>query len=88
MKSNQSNSQYSKLISIEYSRMNKVDRLFEDSINLNVITPVYVELLSNVTDRGLQKLHPLELMIDVRLGRSTPKIILNHFISTSHYQRT
>ena len=52
MKSNQSNSQYSKLISIEYSRMNKVDRLFEDSISLNVIVAVYVEILSNVTDRG------------------------------------
>ena len=85
MKSNQSNNQYSKLISIEYSRTNKVDRPFEDSISLNVIITVYVELLSNVTDRELQKLHPLELIMDVRFGRSTQKIISQHFISTSHY---
>ena len=64
MKSNQSNNQYSKLISIEHSGMNKVDRHFEDleylnTINiqyseedleyLNTINIQYSEILSNVT---------------------------------------
>ena len=68
--------QYSKLISIEHTRMTKVDRHFEDLEYLNTINIQYSEILSNVTERGHQKLYPLELM-DVRFGRST----FNHFQS-------
>ena len=70
MKSNQSINQYSKLISIEHTRMNKVAWHFEDLEYLNTIKIQYSEILSNVTTRGLQKLLPSELM-DVRFGRST-----------------
>ena len=84
MKSNQSNNQYSKLISIEHNGMNQVDRHFEDLEYLNMINIQYSEILSNVTTRGYWKLRPLESM-DVRYGRST-FIHFNHFISTSHYQ--
>ena len=62
--------QYSKLISIEHSQMNMIDRLFEDLEYLNNINIQYSEVLSNVTERGCWKLPPLELM-DVRFGRST-----------------
>ena len=62
--------QYSKLISIELSGMNKVARHFEDLEYLNTINIQFSEILSNVTERGLLKLIPLELM-DVRFGRST-----------------
>ena len=63
--------QYSKWISIEHSGMNQVDRHFEDLEYLNTINIQYSEILSNVTERGLQKLYPLELIMDVRFGRST-----------------
>ena len=63
--------QYSKLISIELSRMNnRVDQHFEDLEYLNTINVQYSEILSNVTERGYSKLPPPELM-DVRFGRST-----------------
>ena len=79
--------QYSKLISIEHTRMNhQVARHFEDLEYLNTINIQYSEILSNVTERGSWKLHPSELM-NVRFGRST-FIHFNHFIITSHYQRT
>ena len=73
--------QYSKLISIEHSRMDhhtkhQVARHFEDLEYLNTINVQYSEILSNVTERGYLKLLPLELM-DVRFGRST----FNHFES-------
>ena len=61
--------QYSKLILIELSEMNKADRHFEDLEYLNNINIQYSEILSNVTERGSQKLHSSELM-DVRFGRS------------------
>ena len=67
---NQSNNQYSKLISIELSGMNHVAWHFEDLEYLNTINIQYSEILSNVTERGLVKLLPSELM-DVRIGRST-----------------
>ena len=44
--------QYSKLISIERSQINMIDRLFEDLEYLNVINIQYSEILSNVTERG------------------------------------
>ena len=50
--------------------MNKVGRHFEDLEYLNTITTLYSEILSNVTERGLVKLLPSELM-DVRIGWST-----------------
>ena len=71
MKSNQSNKQYSKLISIELPQMNEVAGHFEDLEYLNTIIIQYSEILSNVTERGYSKLHPLELSMDVRFGRST-----------------
>ena len=69
--------QYSKLISIEHTRMNKVARHFEDLEYLNTINIQYSEILSNVTERGYSKLPPSELIMDVRFGRST----FNHFES-------
>ena len=73
--------QYSKLISIEHTGMDdptnhQVDWHFEDLEYLNTINIRYSEILSNVTERGLQKLYLAELM-DVRFGRST----FNHFES-------
>ena len=62
--------QYSKLISIELSRMHLVAQHFEDLEYLNTINVQYSEILSNVTTRGYKKKHPPELM-DVRFGRST-----------------
>ena len=57
MKSNQSNKQYSKLISIELSWMDdqtdyQVAWHFEDLEYLNNINIQYSEILSNVTERG------------------------------------
>ena len=77
--------QYSKLISIELSRMNQVVQHFEDLEYLNTINFPYSEILSNVTERGSWKLHPPELSMDVRFGRSTFNHF-NHFIITSHCQ--
>ena len=62
--------QYSKLISIELSGMIYTCWHVEDLEYLNTITTLYSEILSNVTERGLVKLLPSELM-DVRIGRST-----------------
>ena len=76
---------YSKLISIELSRMNEVDQHFEDLEYLNIINIQYSEILSNVTTRGKWKLNSSEV-IDVRFGRSTKQIIYDQFIITSHYQ--
>ena len=50
---------------------NKVARHFEDLEYLNTINVQYSEILSNVTKRGFEKLLPPELIMDVRLGRST-----------------
>ena len=44
--------QYSKLISIEHSRMKQVAQHFEDLEYLNTINIQYSEILSNVTERG------------------------------------
>ena len=64
--------QYSKLISIEHNGMKKVDWQFEDLGYLNTINIQYSEILSNVTERGKEKLPPhSELSMDVRFGRST-----------------
>ena len=57
MKSNQSNNQYSKLISIEHTGMDdhtkhQVCWHFEDLEYLNNINIQYSEILSNVTERG------------------------------------
>ena len=85
-----SSKQYSKLISIERFGMDDHNQLrighFEDLEYLNTINIQYSKILSNVTEQGSRKLHPSELM-DVRLGRSTFNHF-NHFIRTSHYQRT
>ena len=75
------------MISIELSGMNQVARHFEDLEYLNKINVQYLEILSNVTERGKEKLSPSELSMDVRLGRST-FYHFNRFISTSHSQRT
>ena len=77
MKSNQSNKQYSKLISIELSGMDEEDWHFEDLEYLNTINVQYSKILSNVTERGYSKLDPSELIMDVRFERST----FNHFES-------
>ena len=68
--------QYSKLISIQLSGMDKVTWHFEDLEYLNTINIQYSQILSNVTERGYLKLLPSELM-DVRFGRST----FHHFKS-------
>ena len=73
--------QYSKLISIELPQMNQADRHFEDLEYLNTINIQYSEILSNVTERGYSKLYPLELIMDVRFGRST----FIHFKSFHYY---
>ena len=73
--------QYSKLISIEHTWMNQVDWHFEVLEYLNTINIQYSEILSNVTERGYSKLHPSELIMDVRFGRST----FNHFESFHYY---
>ena len=44
--------QYSKLISIELFGMNEVEIHIEDLEYLNTINIQYLELLSNVTERG------------------------------------
>ena len=44
--------QYSKLISIEHTRMDEVVQRFEDLEYLNTINIQYSEILSNVTERG------------------------------------
>ena len=76
--------QYSKLISIEHTRMNhKVDWHFEDLEYLNIINVQYSEILSNVTERGYSKLHPCEVM-DVRFGRSNWWILYIRMMITSH----
>ena len=59
----------------------QVARHFEDLEYLNTINVQYLEILSNVTKRGLQKLHPPELSMDVRFGRST----FIHFESFHYY---
>ena len=76
---------YSKLISIEHTRMNKVDQHFEDLEYLNTINIQYSEILSNVTTREYRKLNSTEV-IDVKFGRSTKQIIINQFIITSKCQ--
>ena len=63
--------QYSKLISIEHPGMTKVAQQFEDLEYLYTINIQYSELLSNVTERILLKLYPIEFKMDVRFGRST-----------------
>ena len=61
--------------------MNEVDRHIEDLEYLNNINIQYSEILSNVTERGYSKLHPSELSMDVRFGRST----FYHFESIHYY---
>ena len=78
---------YSKLISIKHSRMNQVDRHFEDLEYLNTINIQYSEILFNVTTWGFLKLYRTE-DIDVKFGRSTKQIITNQFIITSKSQWT
>ena len=74
--------QYSKLISIEQNRMTYIDGHIEDLEYLNTINIQYSEILSNVTERGYLKLYPNpELIMDVRLGRST----FYHFQSFHYY---
>ena len=65
--------------------MTAVDLYFGDLEYLNTINNQYSQILSNVTERGYSKLYPLELIMDVRFGRSI-SIISNHFTSTSHCQ--
>ena len=69
--------QYSILISTEHTRMNgKLNQHFEDSEYLDQINIQYFKILSNLTERGFLKLHPSEMKMDVRSGRSR----FNHFI--------
>ena len=72
--------QYSKLISIQLSGMKHINRPFEDLEYLNTINIQYSEILSNVTERGYQKLLFSEPM-DVRFGKST----FCHFESFHYY---
>ena len=72
--------EYLKLILKYYLQMNEVVSPFEDSEYLDQINIQYFKILSNVTERGLQKLYPSELMY-VRLGRSR----FNHFIQFHSY---
>ena len=65
---------------IEHTGMNQVAQHFGDMECLNTINIQYSEILSNVTERGLRKLLPSEVM-DVRLGRST----FHHFESFHYY---
>ena len=76
MKSSQIINLYSKLTSTGHPETNQGDWHFEDLEYLNTINIQYSEILSIVTERGLLKLYPLELMDD-RLGRSA----FNHFKS-------
>ena len=76
MKEHKTIKQYLTMISIEHSGMTEVDRYFEDLEYLNKINVQYLEILFNVTERGLQKLIPLELMV-VKFGRPT----FHHFQS-------
>ena len=48
-----SSKQYSKLISIEHTGMNEVDKHVEDLGYLNIINIQYSEILSNVTKEEL-----------------------------------
>ena len=50
--------------------MNQANRCFQYLEYLNMVNTQYFESLSNVTTRGLWKLHFTELMV-VRLERST-----------------
>ena len=88
MKEMKSSKQYSKLISIQHSGMNEVDKHVEDLGYLNAINIQYSEILSNVTEEEFWKLPPShsEFIMDVKFGRST-FYHFNHFISTSHCQR-
>ena len=56
--------------------MNYLTQHYEDLEYLIITNDNYLEILSNVTERGNLKLLPLELM-DVRFGRST----FHHFES-------
>ena len=60
--------------------MNKEDQLFVDSEYLFIIQLFNIKL-ERVTERGLKKLPPPEVM-DVRLGRSKNQFI--HIIITFH----
>ena len=73
--------QYSILISFEHTRMNQVDRHFEDSEYLDQINIQYFKILSNVTELGYLRVYPPELSMDVRFGRSR----FNHFIQFHSY---
>lgn len=57
------------MILIELPNMNFVAWHFENLEYLNIINIHYLELLSNVTERGLAKFNPTVVM-DLRLGRS------------------
>ena len=76
MKSNQTNKQYSKLISIELPGMNWVDWHFEDLEYLNTINIQYSEILSNVTEWGSQKLYLTESMV-LSFGKSIENISIH-----------
>ena len=73
--------QYSKLISIEQIEMKTRVWHFEDLEYLNTINVQYSKILFNVTERGFLKLHPSELSMDIRFGRST----FDHFESFHYY---
>ena len=62
--------------------MNIEDELFVDSEYLFMIQLFNIKL-ERVTERGLLKLHPIEVM-DVRLGRSIHQFI--HINITFHFQ--
>ena len=68
------------MILIELPNMNYVAWHFENLEYLNIINIQYSDMLFNITERGLQKLDPSELM-DVRFGRST----FTHFESFHYY---
>ena len=55
----------------EHTGMNQIARHFEDLEYLNTINNQDSEILFNVTERGLLKPLPSELIMDVRFGRST-----------------
>ena len=68
------------LMDLRLHRMHIIYWHFEDLEYLNMINIQYLEILSNVTERGCWKLPCLESK-DVRLGRS----IFNYFISFHYY---
>ena len=81
---NQSNKQYSKLISIVHNGMTQIAWHFEGLEYLNTINIQYSEVSFAVTEWGQRKLPPLELIMDCRFGRSNHSNIQYQFNTSIH----